>query len=724
MYLQIARILFVCVLYIVLEFKLAVADIVNSHSIKPNAVATFDDNNYISKQIHSGHITNVASYIASTYTSLGQTLIGTCDAEAEKKHADEVEDKRQSQVIAGNKSKNSGRGKRRGRQKKGNSKKSDKGRKNKSSNHNGNDNNNDDDDNDAEAKWYQTLITSKANNAYVCASVCDFSNKQLQTLYDLPRQRMKYVIYYALGGTGKIITNKNIKEKWEYLYNHKIYGVFVKALFDRALAETEVQPRDEITDGNIKQVIKYLISLDVGANNSVIFEGLTLDQIKYLIHDPLKNLPDDNSNSTTCKAISQIWSLWEKLDDHLYIYLKKSFFISNAFFSKLASILTPDLWDKLLHETNCNVENLIQQMVAIIVEPKCIRNYKSEYNKHPDKFDVAANEVEALYHQLIKFLKTQCKTDKAQSKKKWIEKSHNIILFGYYVPFICLQHVEYLQGESNGTPIPRLAYYNNVTFWNHCHSFMSIFLKWLRACSDRKYAGQQLQPSRQSTVFPSNFALAMQELKQTSGTFGDISKIMLRFPHLIYCIYFDLKINSTGNGLGRGFRDMVQTEMNWLKDAFWKHMPILTVPSNRKRVFGLIVPTIHVAPMYFGQTSAIYTNGKFPRYVYGPNWLVLVMISGWNWGYGPSITDEEGPQLNLDDFDLYRNFMTEQGMRVTTCVTKPGLFAMIYLNGRIMQNKPILLLDIGEPIPRKSAAHKHLNTKMTKYDRGMFCNNI
>ena len=572
--------------------------------------------------------------------------------------------------------------------------------------------------------------------AMILARMSELSNKNLQTMSCLNKTRVKNTIMHAVTDSTQDISTQDIIKRFQALYLHPTYSAFVKPLLSRVFKkynkhdlsqsqEDEQNLETLIDNENFISTINFFLTTKLGQNKDFIFHKLDFTDMLNFNHDPLKNVKNISDEKTRAlKTIVQLWKHWREVDSTLYVLNKKAFFMSTCHFASLAEIFEPKLWFKIVNDPNCVLETAFKQIVPKILSSKALVDYKSKVTEYDngqiqdDIYSVDAQVVEAIQSQLKTFLIEQCKTG------DWIKSAYYVIVYGFTVPLQCLNHISILQKEANGLNYPVASSIfesgQEKYFWKHIHIYVTLLLKWLRATAIKTWASTQLQPARINTVFPGNYYILMQKLKRNTGTFTHICQFICMLPNIIYCAYFDSKINGKGNGLALGFLSMVKSRGNWMSDLFWERTPIIQVPSNRKRIYGLIVPITTAVPLYFGQVYAALTCIKFPAFVYGPDWLVAVFLDPIVPGYHYCFKDSRG--LNIPEYErqLFIKFFTIIGGYTCKMKSLESFWTMLYKNTLAHPYMFCGYIKVLPPVSPQSKQAKYLFNHCKEWNARMF----
>ena len=579
-------------------------------------------------------------------------------------------------------------------------------------------------------QWGKTKMLIQATNAYILARLGNLSNKNMQTMSCLNQTRVRNAMMHARMIAPANVDLDAIIQRFEYLLNHSTYSSFIKPLLKRIDNAHKLvgAPRPRKID-IMHENIKFLLSLPLGGNKKFIFYKLDFTDMTNFNHDPLKNVKTEgNPKARALKAMVQLWKHWEDTDSRLYIVNKKAFFMSTCHFASLAEIFAPKLWEAIRSNPLCVLETTFKQIVPKILSKHALTEYERKLSDYEsgkisnDTYSVDANVVKAMQSQLKKYLIAQC------GKEDWINEAYYVIVYGFIVPLMCLNHVTVLQAANNDMvyPVAQSIFKSGQEkyFWKNTHIYITLMLKWLRATANKSWASQLLQPSRLNTVFPDEYYILMNQLKTRPGKFLDICKFVCMLPNIIYCSYFESKINGKGNGLALGFQSIVKSRGDWMSDLFWKRTPMMKVPSNRKKIFGFIVPVTTAVPLYFGKIYAALTTVKFPKFVYGPDWLVAVFLDPIVPGYHYCFTDSKGLNIPESQRSLFIQFFEMIGGYTCKMQSTESFWTMLYQN---TMEHPYMFcgyIKVKPPVSPQSAQAKYLFNECKEWNARMFTSSI
>lgn len=632
---------------------------------------------------------------------------------------------------------------------------------------------------DTQTQWRHALYKNQAMNAYLLTRTANLTNKSLQTIFSLNKTRVKNIILHASGSNQGKITNKEIENRFIFLWNHLAYSPFIKPLLRRveeafpdqiqAISRDNDEMETEISDigGSvfITNIIKVLLKEQLGRHKHIIFADLELQDILKFNHNASTNVPKDVSNKTKkYETLVDLWEHWQFTDAQIYIIFKRAYFMATGHFASLSDLFAPKLWNTIKYDSNCVLEKEFKEIVPIVLSQESLDDYTRQYNKIHNNNNNYANDnsnddyendnmseddndfddiddvtteagvkkdysippkvVKAMQTQLQSFLMMQCKTEKSKNTDEWIKKAYYVVVFGFMVPLFCLNHVEILRDQESNKigPLITTCYPDGQSkhFWRHIYILVTLLLKWLRATAIRSWASIQLQPGRINTVFPGGFHLLMKRLKNTNGKFGDICQFICMLPNIIYCAYFDSKVNGTGNGLATGISSMVKSRFNWMSDDFWKRTPNIIVPSNRKKTFGMVAPITAAVPLMNGEIYAALTTQKFPKHVYSGNYVIAVFLDQYIPGFHWTFKDSNGLRMPIAFQGIFQRFFNQLGHATSHILTPEAFWSMIYKNTKKLANKFVCFITVSKPVGKNSQQAKYLYNNFGRLNSRMF----
>ena len=562
-------------------------------------------------------------------------------------------------------------------------------------------------------QWQNTLLDAQSQMAIVLLRRGKLTNRNAQTFVGCEKTKIKNCIFYSCGADGVQITKSNLKMRLRYIMNHSRYGIFFSNIKSKIYAKYKqvkaIRNDDDIwpdNSGKQYKAIDLFVANTPDEFQNTLVEDLQYDDIDALVSKPLENIANEEDGLTkNVHALSALWKEWENNYDTLLNVFREAHLMSKGHFATLAQILFPDEWNELIHDDDTNIETTIKKLTPLVLSDAALNEYNNKFNDvNNNDVTVDPAEVQALRDQLKKFLIIRCTyTEKGKKKSSWETQAYQIILIGFFVPLLLINHAPCIERQDNGATVPSACICHSNTnpaaFYRNCTHLVSLICRWFRFAQDSKLAGRQLQGSLINTVYPLSFKLLLEDLKKRPGTVYDLLRWICMLGSFVYCLWYEKCIQGSGNGLSTSMRGYVLSRGDWLHDEFWDRQPMTPIPMGCKpaRMLAVQAPLTDIIPFTYGKKFGVYLNSKLGKIIERQNWKVGLVVDEWIYGYNALFTNSSAFKYGMEACKLFMEWFKKHGYPTIDTEILEIIYIFIFKNSRHCKFKLPVILELGQP---------------------------